>query len=336
MKRYTSLLLIILTLLLTACANNSGETTDNESLSEQEQAQETRTVTIKDSSGEIEVKVNPKRIISLDNRTFETLDAWGVELVAAPKTLIPSHISYSSNENIIDVGNHREPNLELIAAANPDLVIVGQRFSSYYDEIKSLVPSADVINLNIDVSEEVEDTGSALVTGFENVTTDLGKIFEKETEAQELIDQLHASIDNAKASYNTDESVMSLIISGGNIGYSAPGHGRVWGPVYNILGLTHALDVEDSTTNHMGDEISIESIAATNPDWLLVLDRDASVNSEEESPSAKDVLENSQALSNTKAVIDGNIIYAPADTYTNESIQTYIEIFDIIAENFSK
>ena len=32
------------------------------------------------------------------------------------------------------------------------------------------------------------------------------------------------------------------------------------------------------------------------------------------------------------AVADGNIVYMPADTYTNESIQTYTEFFEEFAD----
>ena len=46
---------------------------------------------------------------------------------------------------------------------------------------------------------------------------------------------------------------------------------------------------------------------------------------------AQDVIDNAPALQNTKAVSEGKIIYAPKDTYTNESIQTYIELFKELA-----
>lgn len=105
------------------------------------------------------------------------------------------------------------------------------------------------------------------------------------------------------------------------------------GSLYEILGLSHS-DVDNTSSNHMGDDISLEAIAETNPNWLLVLDRDAGTNSGD-APSAQDVLEESQTLQNTNAIQQGNIVYAPNDTYTNESIQTFIEIFNTLAENFA-
>lgn len=349
MKKSLIYIFLILALVLVGCRDNEEATletdqnvqedpADQASIQDQSQESEDETkatsVTIVDQTGEVEVPVNPQRVVSLDNRTFETLDDWGVKLVAAPKPLIPDTISYANDDSVEDIGNHREPNLEVIAAVDPDIVIVGQRFVRHYDEIKSLVPNATVINLNIDVSENAENPGQNLVNGFIRTTEDLGKIFEKEAEADKLIEELNSSIEAAKTAYNPEESVMSLIISGGEVRYSAPGHGRVWGPLYEILGLSHSLDVDNTSSNHMGDDISLEAIAETNPDWLLVLDRDAGTNSGD-APSAQDVLEESQTLQNTNAIQQGNIVYAPNDTYTNESIQTFIEIFNTLAENFA-
>ncbi len=51
---------------------------------------------------------------------------------------------------------------------------------------------------------------------------------------------------------------------------------------------------------------------------------------------ATTVIEQSQALQNVTAVQEGNIIYLPTDTYTNESIQTYTEFFNSLADLLEK
>jgi iron complex transport system substrate-binding protein len=110
----------------------------------------------------------------------------------------------------------------------------------------------------------------------------------------------------------------------------------VWGPLYDIFGWVPSLQVDNTTTDHQGDEISVEAIAQSNPDWLFVMDRDAAINSTEEKVPAQDVIENSPALQHTTAVSKGQIVYAPADTYTNESIQTFMEIFEALANALKK
>lgn len=294
------------------------------------------TVEITDVHGTVEVPVNPKNVIALDNRTFETLSDWGIELAAVPKGVMPSDSPYVADAKVQDIGDHKEPNLEILAAANPELIIIGQRFGSYYEELKTLVPNAVIIDLNFNVSGEEGPAGETLVEGLKNSTTALGKIFEKEAEAEELNAKFEKSIDDAKAAYNGTDTIMSIVVSGGEIGFSAPTSGRVWGPMYEVFGWKSALEVEGTTSDHKGDDISVEAIAQSNPDWIFVLDRDAAVSSSEDSVPAKDVIENSPALKNTKAITEGKVLYAPSDTYTNESIQTYIELFENIADSLAK
>ena len=322
-------------LILTACGGSTTKTDDTS----QEEAQKTEvsgTVEITDINGTVEVPVNPQRVVALDNRTFETLADWGVEPVAVPKPVLPPDSPFANNDAIEDVGSHREPNLEIIAAVDPDLVIVGQRFASFADDIKALVPNAAVINLNFDVSEEAASAGDNLKEGLINSTFALGQIFDKAEEAEVLIADFIANIEQATEAYNGQDTVMAVVVSGGEIGFSAPSSGRVWGPMYEIFGWVPALSVDDATSDHQGDDVSVEAIAQSNPDWLFVLDRDAATSSNAESSPAQDVIDNAPALQNVRAITEGNIVYAPADTYTNESIQTYIQLFGDLARAFAQ
>lgn len=359
MRRYVTLLFMaVWVLALAACgrADNSagsnnatgaagGSASAEPSASEQAAGQtagqadsgKPATIEYTDASGNtVTIPVNPQTVVALDSRTFETLEAWGIKLAAAPKAVMPAGIGYKTDDSVRDIGNHREPNLEVIAAVNPDLVIVGQRFSGFYEDIKALVPDAAVINIDMNVSATDGTAGEQLVNGFKDITTLLGQIFGKEEEAKALIAEFDQALEKAKAAYNGTDRVMGVIVSGGNIGYSAPHNGRVWGPLFDIFGWVPALEIENATSDHQGDEVSVEAIAQSNPDWLMVLDRDAAISSEGESTPAQDVIVNAPALQNTTAVSKGQIYIAPADTYTNESIQTYIEIFEAIAEWMSK
>lgn len=293
-------------------------------------------VEITDAHGTVVVPVNPQSVVSLDSRTFETLENWGITLAAAPKGVMPADSAYVADESVVDIGNHREPKLELVAAAQADLVIIGQRFADYYDEVKELVPDAVVIDLNFDVSEAAGSPGESFVNGFKKVTTDLGLIFNKQAEADALIADFETAIDDVKTAYNGTDSVISVIVSGGDIGFSAPRSGRVWGPMYEIFDWVSALEVDGSSSDHQGDDISVEAIAQSNPDWIFVLDRDAGVSTSDGATPAMDVINNSEALQNTTAVIEDQIVFAPNDTYTNESIQTYIELFTDLAAALNK
>ncbi|WFA08210.1 siderophore ABC transporter substrate-binding protein [Tissierella sp. Yu-01] len=322
-------------LLLTACTNSNNQPNEPVTNDQVNEPTEALTVEITDAHGTVTVPVNPKNVVALDNRTFETLADWGIELAAAPKAVMPADSPYVTDESVQDIGNHREPNLEIIAAVEPELVIIGQRFASFYDEIKALVPNAAVIDLNIDVSETADTPGENLVNGLKDATITLGQIFDKNEEAKQLVAEFDQAIEDAKSAYNGTDKVMSVVVSGGNIGFSAPSSGRVWGPMYEIFGWVPALEVGNTSSDHQGDDISVEAIAQSNPDWIFVLDRDAATSSAADAVPAQDVIDNSPALQNTKAVTEGKIVYAPNDTYTNESIQTYLELFENLANAFN-
>lgn len=343
-----SLVIAAFAMIATGCSNKGGntkaaetsdeatkdsveETSDEATEETTEDVKKATTVEITDAHGTVTVPINPKNVVSLDNRTFETLEDWGIELAAVPKAVMPTDLSYVADESVLDIGNHREPNLEIIAAVEPELVIVGQRFASFYEDIKAIVPNAVVIDLNIDVSEEAATPGENLVNGLRNATLSLGQIFDKNDQAEELVANFDKSIEDAKSAYNGTHTIMSVVVSGGNIGFSAPSHGRVWGPMYDIFGWVPALEVNSSSSDHQGDDVSVEAIAQSNPDWIFVLDRDASVTTATDAVPAQDVIDNSPALKNIKAVTEDKIVYAPNDTYTNESIQTYLELFTDLA-----
>ncbi|MDE1656117.1 ABC transporter substrate-binding protein [Actinotignum sanguinis] len=331
------------TLALGACSNNSAKDTPSPSAAASEPAAEatsqaTGTVSITDSHGTQEVPVNPERVVSLDNRTFETLHEWGVKLLAAPKDVMPKDDPYVKDDSVVNIGNHREPNFEAITAANPDLVIVGQRFAQHYDKIKAAAPNAAIIDMNIKLPKEEKDadankSGELLMDGMKKDVEDLGKIFGKEKEAAKLNADLDAAIAAARDAYPAGQKVLSINTNGGKMGYLAPGVGRTLGPLYPLLNLTPAFDLGEGTANHKGDEVSDEALAQANPEWILIMDRDAGVGEGNEAHGA-DLVTNSPAMANVPAVQKKQILTMPADTYVNEGPQTYIEFLNDLAKAF--
>ena len=312
------------------------ETTIAETTQESEAEAASGTVEIEDLYGTVTVPVNPQRVVALDSRTYETLDAWGIEIVAGPKGLMPDGISYKTNDDVEDIGTHNEPNLEVIAAVEPDLVIIGQRFAGHREAILDLGLDAVIIDLNIDVSEEAANPGDNLVNGFIDFTMALGQIFDKNAEAEALIADFEDAMTEAQAAYNGTDTIMTIIVSGGNIRFAAPQSGRVWGPLYDVFGWVSSLEIDDASSDHQGDEIGIEAIAESDPDWIFVLDRDAMNASADGYVPAYDIIAASPALANITAVTGDQMVFAPNDTYTNESIQTFTTLFKTLASALSE
>ncbi|MFB9164486.1 siderophore ABC transporter substrate-binding protein [Arthrobacter psychrochitiniphilus] len=284
------------------------------------------TITVEDNNGTHTLSSPPASVVATDNRTFQTLSDWGITLKAAAVKLMPSTNPYKADTSIVDLGNHREPNLEAIVAVDPEIIINGQRFTQYQDDFAKLAPRATILNLD-------PRDGQPFDTELKRQITVLGDVFAKADEAKKLNADFDAAIARVKKAYDPKATVMGVITSGGNINYSAPGAGRTLGPLFGLLGLTPALEVKDASTDHQGDDISVEAIAKSNPDWILVMDRDAAVAAgEAEYKPASQLLESSEALKNVSATAKKNIVYMPADTYTNEGIQTYTTFLNNFAD----
>lgn len=306
-------------LALTACGTQSGAPANAENAA-------AATVTVEDNNGSHTITTPLKSVVATDNRTFETLGAWGIKLSAAAVALMPASSPYKSDASIVDLGSHNEPDLEAIVAVDPDVIVNGQRFTQYQDDFVKLAPNATVLALD-------PRDGEPFDVELKRQITVLGEVFSKQAEATKLNADFDAAVARVKGAYNKEDTVMGLIASGGKINYSAPSTGRTLGPLFDFLELTPALAVDKSSTVDKGDDISVEAIAKSNPSWMLVMDRDAAVSADDAGyKPANEVLETSAALKNVTATKSGNIVYMPADTYTNEGIQTYTEFLNTFAD----
>ncbi len=106
------------------------------------------TVTVEDNNGEHTIATPLTSVVATDNRTFETLSDWGVKLTAGAVALMPDSSPYTQDKSIVDLGSHREPNLEAIVAVEPQVIINGQRFTQYHDDFTKLAPNATVLELD--------------------------------------------------------------------------------------------------------------------------------------------------------------------------------------------
>lgn len=279
------------------------------------------------------VPADPQSVVATDNRVFRTLAEWDVDLSAAPVDLMPAELDvlkkYTDNDDILNIGNHREPDMEMVTAAQPDVVINGQRFSQHGEDIASAIDD-DVPIIDTDVETETGEIDQE----FRDQITLLGETFGHEDDAQQLISEFDEALESAQEAYDSDLTVTGLVTSGGDINYAAPTTGRAVGPLYDILDMTPALE-DDGSSDHQGDDISVEAIASANPDFLIVMDRDAAVG-DNDSAGAKELIEESEALQDVPAVANDNIYYMPSDFYVAEDIQNYTTVLNDLADEWSE
>ena len=96
-------ILAVFTLMLVACSDSSKET--SKANNKDNGSDKPKTVEITDAHGTVKVPVNPKNVVALDNRTFETLSDWGIKLAAAQRIscLLIQHIKRMKKFKILGI-----------------------------------------------------------------------------------------------------------------------------------------------------------------------------------------------------------------------------------------
>lgn len=298
---------------------SSGQSAESQTTAEE-------TVTIATNDGQVEVPANPERVAVLDNTAFETVRAFGIEPVAVPKPLLPNEgfEDWAENEEIADAGSHREPDLEAVSAAEPDLIIGGQRFADYTDDLSAIAPVVDIAP-----SDEAEE---GYVEGLKTQTETLGEIFGEEDRAAEVVADLEAAVEEASTATN-GESVFLAVVSGGRVDNGAGRIGRLLEP----LDLTDVFASEDldSESVHNNSGLAPETVAQANPDWMIVLDRDAATTDDGSNTPAQQVVAAQEAWAGTTFMTQDQVVYLAPDFYLREGIQAYTEAFQQIADAFT-
>lgn len=280
------------------------------------------TVSIASNLGQVDVQLQPERVAVLDNTAMETLLAWDVTPVAIPEQLVSPErfAAWIDDDDIADVGTHREPDFEALAEADPDLIIGGYRFGEYQDDLAAIAPT-------IDIAGDEEHEGG-WVESLRAQTTTLGQIFDREDEAAAIVAELDAAVDAATTAAE-GRSVFLGIVNGGKLDNGAERLSRMSEPI----GMTDVFS-GDAGDIHQDSGLAPETIAQADPEWVIVLDRDAAAGADDAQP-ARQVIEANPALAGTRFVEDGNIIYLEDDFYRTEGAQAYTRAFDQIAQSMT-
>ncbi|MGE0847887.1 MAG: siderophore ABC transporter substrate-binding protein [Flavobacteriaceae bacterium] len=251
-------------------------------------------VSVAHARGETILADTPRRVVVFDLATLDTLDLLGVPVLGVPGSHIPDYLGKYRGEGYAKVGSLFEPNYEAVNALKPDLVIVASRSAPAYDALSRIAPTIDL------TPDPADFLGSA-----ERNARLLGKIFGQEEKVASLIETLDLKVAETRAVAETRGAALVVMVSGGKL--TAYGTGSRFGWLHRSLGFEPAAPDLKAATH--GDAISFEFIAATNPDWLFVLDRDSIVGNAGQAASR--VLDN-ELVASTKAARAGRIVYLDA------------------------
>ncbi|MDO5697150.1 MAG: ABC transporter substrate-binding protein [Dermatophilus congolensis] len=319
-------LALVSALALAACGG--GESTEGAAGTPGAEGGNSGTVSVTDNNGTQEIPVNPARVVALDNTSFETLKEFGITPVAAPKQLLPAEVAeWKTNADIIDVGTHREPKLEAVNEAKPDLIIGGKRFMDHTDTLKQIAPV-------LDLSPSVEATG--YIDKLKHQTTVLGQVFDKPDAANQLNAKLDASVAKA-AGLTNGQTVFLANHNGGKIDNGA---GRI-APLLQPLNMTDVFAKQStggSDSVHQDSGLAPETVAQANPDWMFVMDRDAATAEAQgtTAAAAKSTIAAQKAWANTTFVKNDQIVFLDPGFYYTEGIQAYTAAYDAIGSALEK
>lgn len=165
-KMIVSALMIMILTMLSACGSN--ETNPNNSANAQSPAPtaaaEIRTIT--HAMGETKITGTPTKIVVLTTQGTETLLELGIKPVGAVQSWIGDpwydHIK-DQMEGIEVVGDETQPNLELIASLQPDLILGTKvRQEAIYDQLTAIAPTVLTENLGDSMIENFKLYAEAL------------------------------------------------------------------------------------------------------------------------------------------------------------------------------
>lgn len=243
-------------------------------------------------SGTTSVPVSPQKVVVFDLAALDNMKRLGIKaVVGVPEGKKPSYLQQFDDAKYEKIGTLFEPDYEKIATLQPDLIIISSRTQAKYNDLSKIAPTIDLTVGNDNSLEDIKRNVSIL-----------GKVFGKEQEAEKEIAKLNETL--AEVHKNTQGKGTGLILmtSGGKI--SALGPKSRFDIFHSAFGIAPATD--KLTVQKHGQLISPEFILETNPDWLLVIDRDAAIGREGQSAAQ---LLNNELVHRTTASKQNQIIY---------------------------
>ena len=128
-----------------------------------------RTRTVKTVMGDVEVPVDPQRVVVLDTGELDSALSLGVRPVGATHSAtekgFPTYLPAEKTKGIEVVGEIANPNLETVASLKPDLILTSKvRDGDRYDQLSAIAPTV-----------MTESTGSAWKQNFQLHAQALGK-----------------------------------------------------------------------------------------------------------------------------------------------------------------
>ena len=252
-------------------------------------AQAAETIRVQHAQGETDVPANPKTVLVFDLAALDTLDVLGIPVAGVPDFKLPGVLTKYASDDYAKIGSLFEPDFEAVNALRPDLIIVGGRSAPKYEALSKIAPTIDLST----------DPNAFMESVARNART-IGRVFGKEDEAEALLTKLNSSMADLRKRTAGIGTGLVVLTTGNRMSVFGPA--SRFGILHTGFGFAPAVTGLDSAIH--GEAISFEFILEANPDWLLVVDRDAAIGR----GSAAKILDN-DLVAQTKAWKQDHVIY---------------------------
>jgi len=327
MRKLTGVLLAgAMAISLAACGQAEEKSnTSKKAETEQTKEQTPENVMIKSFNGNkeevnLEVPYDPERIAVLDMASLDILDNLGMgdRVVGSASTSLEYLTDYVDNEEVANLGTIKEADLEAVMECDPDVIFIGGRLASSYDELSEIAP---VVFLST-------DSELGIVKSVTKNAETIASMFGLEDEVSKKTEGFDERIKALKKTAEGKTALVGMTTSGSFNLMGNDGRCSIVGREVGFENLTAA----ESTSTH-GNEASFETVVEKNPDYIFVMDRDSAIGADG-AQTAKEIVEN-ELVMGTDAYKNGRIIYLehPAVWYTAEGGITALNIMLSDLEN---
>ncbi|MGD8199322.1 ABC transporter substrate-binding protein [Ornithinimicrobium sp. W1679] len=210
-------------------------------------------VTVDTPTGELTLEERPERIVSLSPAATEILFAIGAgdQVVAADE-----FSTYPAQAPTTDLSGF-EPNVEAVAAYEPDLVVVA------YDP-GDLVASLDALDIPVFVNAPPADVES----GYDDIAA-LGLLTGHVDETADVVAQMRAEMDDAYAA--APEGAQVRVYHEVDDTFFAASSSSFIGSVYAELGAENIADEADTDASGY-PQLTEEAVVAADPELIVITD----------------------------------------------------------------
>lgn len=316
-KAILSIIMLSFVIALVACGENDDtskeKTEDSQVANAQDEGETSSAIEVTDATGqELSFDEVPASFATLDSGVLGILHELDANIVGRPTS---SQAVDSALEVITEIGNPHEPNFEMIAQENPDVLIASPSFQQYEDNLKE--QGTQLIYTESNSIEDIQDTIHTL-----------GSLLDKETEANDITTAIDQQIEQVEKS---DEAVKALLVYGAPGTYLAALPNSLSGDLLEKAGGENIAASFPETDNYpQYANISSEKIIEKNPELIMLITHG---DPEGVKQAFAEEMNENPTWNNLDAVKNDRVVILPADLFGSNPGLRVFEALEIMQEN---